>query len=270
LKNGKAALPAVVMMLLFLSACPLSTASPEATVFVDPAEVNVEVGQTFSVNISITDVSGLLGFDFLLAYDSSALELVSTGEGSFLKSVGSTFMLNLTSNGLIWLAVVVYNSHGEIVSANGAGVLAVATFKAIAEGESTLNLYSKDPYKPCEVKLAADPPGMVVPIPNVAIDGHVAIMPDPPQTPVEPPEDPPPTIASDPPPEDPLTLPSTNPMVDVNDDGVVDMKDIGYVARLFQIGLTERSWDTKADINDDGKIDMKDVGAVARDFGKTV
>jgi hypothetical protein len=249
LKNVKAALPVIVIVLLLLSVCPLGTASPDATVFVDPKESNVEVGQTFSVNISVANVSGLLGYDFLLSYNASVLQLVTVGEGSFLKSVGPTFMINLTTKGLIWLAVTVYNPQGQIVPANGTGVLAVATFKAIAEGESLLDLFSKDPYEPNEVKLAADPPASVIPISNVAIDGHVVVSPDPPQ----PPSDPPPAVL----------------VGDVNGDGVVDMKDVGYIARLFGTGPTEPLWDAKADVNGDGKIDMRDVGITSNNLWKT-
>jgi hypothetical protein len=257
LEKAKAALSVIVIALVLLSVCPLGKAFPDATVFVDPGESNVEVGQTFSVNISIANVSGLLGFDFLLSYNASVLELVSVGEGSFLKSVGSTFMINLTTRGLIWLAVAVYNPQGEIVSANGTGVLAVVTFKAIAEGESLLDLFSTDPYRPDEVKLVADPPGLVVPIPNVAIDGHVIIVPDPPQA------------LSDPPPDDPPVLTLTILVGDVNADGVVDMRDVGYVARLFRTEPTDPLWDAKADVNDDVKIDMRDVGITAKNLWKT-
>jgi hypothetical protein len=253
LKNVKAALPVIVIVLLLLSVCPLGVASPNATVFVDPEKSNVEVGQTFSVNVSIANVSGLLGYDFLLSYNASVLDLVSVGEGSFLKSVGSTFMINLTTRGLVWLAVAVYNPQGEIVPANGAGVLAVATFKAIAEGQSSLDLFSKDPYRPDEIKLVADPPVSVVLIPNVAIDGHVTIVPDPPQTPSDPPTDPPPTVL----------------VGDINADGIVDMKDLGYVARLFGTESTRPLWDAKADVNGDGRIDMRDVGITSRNLWKT-
>lgn len=257
MKNVKAALPAIVIALLLLSVCPLGLASPEATVFVDPEESNVEVGQTFSVNISIANVTGLLGFDFLLSYNASILELVSVREGPFQRSVGSTFMINLTTRGLIWLAVAVYNPQGELVSANGTGVLAVATFKALAEGESLLDLFSTDPCTPDEVKLVADPPNIVVPIPNVAIDGHVIIVPDPPQAP------------SDPPPEDLPVLTSTVLVGDINADGVVDMKDVGYVARLFGTEPTGLLWDVKADVNGDGRVNMRDVGITSKNLWKT-
>ncbi len=56
---------------------------------------------------------------------------------------------------------------------------------------------------------------------------------------------------------------------DINGDCNVDMKDVGYVARRFQIGPTSPLWNPNADINDDLKIDMKDIGTVARHFGES-
>ena len=56
---------------------------------------------------------------------------------------------------------------------------------------------------------------------------------------------------------------------DINGDCNVDMRDVGYVARRFQIGPTSPLWNPNADINDDLKIDMKDIGTVARHFGES-
>jgi hypothetical protein len=56
---------------------------------------------------------------------------------------------------------------------------------------------------------------------------------------------------------------------DINGDCKVDMKDVGYVARRFQIGPTSPLWNPNADINDDLKIDMRDIGTVARHFGES-
>jgi len=266
LKRVGAAFSVIVIVLSFVVVCPLGRAIPETTVFVDPKESNVEEGQTFSVNISIANVSGLLGFDFLLSYTITILQLVSIEEGPFLKSVGPTLMINLTTEGQVWLAVALYNTQGQLISANGSGVLATATFKAIAVGESSLGLFSKDPFKPDEVKLATDPPpDDVVPIPNVAIDGHVVVSPDPPP-PVPPdpvPPDPPAPLPPDP--QDPINM---TILGDVNVDGKVDMKDVGIVARLFQVPPTDTLWNSSCDINIDGKVDMKDVGIVAKHFGE--
>lgn len=250
MKKANAVLPVIMVMLSFLVVRPLAMATPETNVFVDPKESNVEMGQTFAVNISIANVTGLLGFDFHLSYNTTVLQLVSISEGPFMKSVDYTFVINLTTVGQVWLAIVLYDPQGPPKSANGSGVLATATFKALAVGESLLDLFSKDPYNPDEIKLVADPPpDSVVAIPNVAIDGHVIVSPDPPG-PADPPN------------------PTTPPIVgDVNSDGKVDMKDVGLVARLFRASLTDPLWNPNCDINGDGKIDMRDIGIVASNIG---
>ena len=197
---AKAGLLLLLILPLFAVTYPSGKANPGTTVFVDPKESTVKLGQIFNISIKIIDVTGLLGFDFRLSYDAAILQLVDAREGSFLKSIGYTFFINLTTKGNIWLAVALYGPQ-PLSSANGSGVLATATFKAITACESKLDLYSDSPYKPDEVKLAADPPDDVVPIPNVAIDGHVVVSSDPADPPPDPPPDPP-----DPPPPAPPVL----------------------------------------------------------------
>jgi hypothetical protein len=184
--RAKRTLLGLIILLPLVAVYPLGRAVPGTVVAVDPTENMVKVGETFSININITSVSGLVGFDFLLSYDESILNLTDIKEGPFLKSIGSTFLINLTTIGQVWLADLLYRSQGWTgTSANGSGVLATATFKAIAVGESSLNLFSNDPYNPNEIKLAADPQNPeVVPIPNVAIDGHVVVSSDPDPDPI--------------------------------------------------------------------------------------
>jgi hypothetical protein len=244
LKKAKAALPVVIIVLLFVVMRPLGRAMPDTIVRMDPEESDVKVGQIFTVNVSITDVSELVGVDFLLAYNATILQLVNVDQGPFMQAVGPTFMVNLTKEGMVWLAVVILDPQGHMPSASGSGVLATVTFKAIAPGESSLDLYSKDPYKPDEVKLASDPADGATAIPNVAIDGRVVVSPDPPD----------------------VTKP---PIVgDVNGDGKVDMQDVGVVASVFQLRSTNPRWNPKCDFNSDGIVDMKDIGIVGRHFGE--
>ena len=187
--NGKASARALLVLMilaLFMGVYPLSKAMPATVVAVDPEESAVKLGQTFGININITDVTGLLGFDFELSYDTTVLKLVDIEQGSFLKSVGPTIVINLTTEGVIWLAVVLVAQ--PVSSVNGSGVLATANFEAMAAGESLLNLYSENPYQPNEVKLASDPPpDGVAAIPNVAIGGNVIVSSDPADPPNPPP-----------------------------------------------------------------------------------
>jgi len=259
LKIAKVALLISMIVLLSAVAGRSGMAMPETIVFVDPKESSVKLGQTFPIDISIKDVSGLLGFDFLLSYDPAILELVDIQQGPFLKSFGSTFMINLTTKGLIWLAVVIYYPKEQPVSANGSGVLATATFKAIAACGSSLDLFSKDPYKPDEVKLATDPPpDDVLPIPNVAIDGYVNVSSDP----------------SDPIDPDPPTISARAIPGDVSGDqlgipdGKVDMRDLQYLIMLFMTKPSSSNWNPNVDINVDGVVNMRDISIALLNFNK--
>lgn len=232
-----------------MSLYPLGMATPETKVSVDPQETTVKVEQTFTVNINITDVSELRGFDFLLSYDTTILKLVKIEEGAFLKSVGSTFMINLTAEGLVWFVVVLYHPEGLEISANGSGILASITFKAITVGESALDLHSKDPYRPGEIKLAKGC-DMVTPIPNVAVDGYVLVSCD--------------SNGSDP---DPPPDPPTEKSPDLNGDNAINILDVAMVARAFGAHPGHPAWDSKLDLDSSQNVNILDVSIVAKSFG---
>ena len=171
----------ITLLLPFIVVHPLGMAMPGTVVAVDPTQITVKVGQTFPIDINITDVSGLVGFDFELSYNASVINLVNVELGPFLKSAGSTFLINRTTTGQIWLAAFLYEPQGWTgVSANGTGVLANATFQAINAGTTTLNLFSNNTCNCNEIKLVSDPyDPEVIPIPNVAVDGKVTVLPEP-------------------------------------------------------------------------------------------
>jgi hypothetical protein len=258
---------AILIFAAFISVsiCPPILGAPETKVSVDPARIEVKVNQTFTVNINVTDVYRLKGFDFRLSYSTTILELKKVEEGPFMKSVGNTFMINLTTKGLVWLAVVVYDPQGVDVAANGSGVLATITFKAIAVGECVLDLHSADPYRPNEVKLARG--CEVEHIPNVAFDGRVIVSyntcnSDPADPPSDPPSDP-----SDPPdPLDPPQDPPAEKSPDINGDGKVNIEDVYLMAKAFGSRPGHSKWDERADLNNDQKVGINDVFIMAKNF----
>jgi len=246
-----------IVLLTFVSVLLLSVmvmegaASPETTVYVYPEESIVKVCETFTVDVNILDVTGLQGFDFMLAYDTTVLDCLEVVEGPFMASFGTTFVAKLevedeytATRGRVWVAIVLLGD----AFADGNGTLATITFKATAPGESLLDLYSDYPFTPDEVKLVTCCPE---PIHHVAVDGYVVVSPDP--------DDPP-----DPP------NPSDTPYTDLNGDRIVDMRDIGIACRAFGAFPGHSWWVPNADINDDGTIDMRDIGTVCRHFGETI
>jgi len=75
-----------------------------ATVAVSPPSITANVGQDFSIDINISSVSDLYGWEFYLGWNSSLLSFVSVSEGTFLQSGGNTFFsyyLNTTGEHVV-------------------------------------------------------------------------------------------------------------------------------------------------------------------------
>ena len=117
------------------------------TFSVQPSGVfGVVPGDTFSVDMFVTDVIDLRSWQFVLYYRSSVLNLTSVAEGPFLKSGGgSTFF--------IYDFAYDYNAtHGRMIvgcsrtnpptGINGSGILATVTFYTMNYGFSLLHLGS--------------------------------------------------------------------------------------------------------------------------------
>jgi len=121
----------------------------EAIVAVDPPLItDVYPGDTVSINVTITDVTDLWAWQFMLSWNSSVLEVArdpGTGnplveEGPFLKSAGNT------------LFIVVPPEPGELPDiscvlmvekeVSGSGTLATITFNATALGDTDIIIES--------------------------------------------------------------------------------------------------------------------------------
>lgn len=228
-----------------------SFASYSATVSVYPYQSSVKVGQTFTVDINIENVSFLQGFEFCLKYPTTILNVSKVEDGPFLGSFGPTFVANLDIEtdyqmyrGRVWLAVVIYGEG----FANGSGTLATITFNATAPGEGELDLFSVFPYRSDQLKLVTCGPE---PIPHTVLDGYVIVS----KNANDPPDDPP-----DDPPEYP------NP--DLNEDGKINILDLAIVAKAYGRSNGESDYNPKADMDQNGIIDILDVAMIAADFGQ--
>lgn len=243
----------VIFLAVLLSVLVTRAAASYSTIVsVYPQRNSVKVGQTFSVNVTIENVSGLQGFDFCLKYPSTILNVSKVEEGPFLASFGPTFVAKLEIEkdyemyrGRVWLAVVIYGDG----FANGSGTLATVTFNAIAAGEGELDLFSDPPYRSDQIKLVTCGPE---PIPHTVIDGYVVVSADP-ADPPNPPSDPP-----------------KNPNPDINGDGKVDINDVAIVARAYGKSKRQPNYDPRADLDQNGIIDIRDIAIVAASFGKVL
>jgi len=141
-------------MLLFSFSVNLSRMSfaiPEQPrVFVDPPTVRTVINATFSINVSIAEITGLYCYDFRLRYDNTTLNCTHAEipPGHFLDSP-NTFKIKdgeiHQDDGYVVFAAMLF---GEEESKNGSGVLGTITFKVLRKGECLLELYEVTLFEP--------------------------------------------------------------------------------------------------------------------------
>jgi len=164
--NTSLLLKSVFLLLMILLSTSLLTElsnSATATVYVYPSSSTVVVGQTFSVDIRISAVSDLYGWEFKLGWNPDLLNVVDVTEGPFLKQGGSTFFTKKVNNTLGYI-LVDCTLLGDVPGVNGEGTLAIVKFYAEKEGTSVLDLY--------DTKLVNS---LEQPITHTANDGSVTV-----------------------------------------------------------------------------------------------
>lgn len=120
---------------------PTISVSPSS--IVDPTK---GIGSTFSVNISISNVDDLYGWEYKLGYNGTILNATSVTEGLFLNASGTkpTFFkvvnkTNVGGVGLVWATCTIKTL---IPGTSGSGNLSTIYFQVKARGNTTLDLHS--------------------------------------------------------------------------------------------------------------------------------
>ena len=136
------------------------TLSSSTTVYVDPQTSVGTIGQNFTININISNVIDLYGWEFKLGWNSTILDAVSVAEGSFLKSGGETFFTYKVNNteGFVLADCTLL---GDVSGVHGNGTLASVEFHVKTYGNCTLDLYDTTLVSSSEQ-----------PIEHTAIDGY--------------------------------------------------------------------------------------------------
>jgi len=140
----------LLVLLFFVFVSPVSAQTP--TVSIDPSSQTLSLFSDYkvTVDIIISDVSDLCGFQFDLGYNVSVLEIKSpsnVSEGPFLSNNGgdpTDWTSPKISSGLVDDAACVRLKENGYVGVNGDGVLATVEFnlrKDKPPGSSYLNLY---------------------------------------------------------------------------------------------------------------------------------
>ncbi len=136
----------VILSQLYLTA-PLAHAQT-TTVSTVPSSITAFVGQSFDINVTVSDVSNLYGWEIRVSWDVNLLNVTSVVEGPFLKAGGSTFFydnLNLTTGNMVVDCALL----GLVPGVSGSGTLSTITFYVENAGQGPLNLYNVtlvDPY----------------------------------------------------------------------------------------------------------------------------
>ena len=109
-----------------------STVIAQVEISAVPSVNNPSVGNTIEIAINIAGASNVAGYDFMLTFDSTKLEFISIENADYLPA--GAFVPELkVGNGSVKLAAVTLTRTGE-----GDGTLALATFKVLAETETTV------------------------------------------------------------------------------------------------------------------------------------
>lgn len=141
---------------------PLGGANPETVVKVEPYQSTAEVGQTFTVNISITDAQNLFGLEVTLDWDPSILQLVNTdvqlGVESYPSGVLHEPIYKNKTEGEGKFMLYATSMYRDTTSFNGSGTIVRITFNVTKIGSCNLNLNAKLYNKPPVGEVASSIP----------------------------------------------------------------------------------------------------------------
>lgn len=128
-------------LMTLLCACawviPVS-AGPIVSVISPGSEV---IGNSFTVNITVTGAADLYAFQFDLGFDPTILQATSVTEGPLLPSGGATFLVPGTIDNVAGVISSVADTLvGPVSGVNGNGDLIDVNFDAVGIGMSALTL----------------------------------------------------------------------------------------------------------------------------------
>ena len=119
----------------------LATTESVTAVSVNPQEVRCPVGENFTIEIEISNVTDLYGWEVRLKWNVTVLEALEVNEGNFLKNGGQTFFTYKLNN-TVGYVIADCTLLGDVAGVNGSGTLATIKFYTKRIGESPLDLYN--------------------------------------------------------------------------------------------------------------------------------
>lgn len=110
---------------------------------------SVNTDDTFDVDVVITDVKALAAFQFELQFDPDILQVTAANDKMMLAATPGSNIIPFTdtppgkTSGSFLVAAADFGQAGK-TEENGSGVLARLTFKALANGLSSLSIYQPE------------------------------------------------------------------------------------------------------------------------------
>lgn len=131
---------AIQMVLMFIPGLgTVGAVVPPTPVSVSPAEKhNVAIGNSFSINIDVTDVVKLYGYEADVTYDAAVLNATTVTQGALLGSGG--FSSEGTINNTTGRIDNIFKTLLAGEPKNGSGTLCSVTFTVVSKGTSTIGL----------------------------------------------------------------------------------------------------------------------------------
>jgi hypothetical protein len=118
------------LSLLFLAFFVLPVHASATKLSINPLSTTVgKVGKIFTINVTITGVTDLYGFEFKLDYNTTILDAKTITQGSFLPPLKSYVLVNQINDtgGYVWFAATLLAPEP---AKSGNGVLATISFNA--------------------------------------------------------------------------------------------------------------------------------------------
>ena len=152
-----------------------------AAVRIEPATVTALGPPIVSVEVFISDASGVAAFDFTLRYDASLLEFVGREASPFISSSprgsGLSCPEPVDEGGIVNVVCVTTGAPaclGGLAGASGSGTLATLTFKPLKPGQGQLVFTDLklvgDDLQPCDPEI-----GDTYLIPSTTADAEVVV-----------------------------------------------------------------------------------------------
>lgn len=119
---------------------PLVETSPPI-VMIDPPQLAVDPGITFTTGVSIREALDLGAYEFEIGFDPSVIQVVNVEDGGFLGSTGRmVFTVEPEIDNLKGTVAFAAASGGTAPGPEGDGELAVVTWEAVGVGTTHLDL----------------------------------------------------------------------------------------------------------------------------------